>query len=350
MYRRQTRLTCSRRLVPALLQLGVAAWQPAGAVQAAAARRGGPARQQRWLACGCKAALCRPLPLRPWPFGLGGGCVCGTLSMLAGPVRLCAWAGGATDVAASRACNAEPLRLAAGQDVLMERGPGWQLLGLPQARPICLPRIADRCQPMHPARCTSSTPVASTQAWLPIPTAPRRQLAASRGALHVPVASRERLPASGAAGGPGADMAAAAAESPAPPPAATERELTFTNPRDERLVGLLVDTGSDDVVILCHGWAAGRREQGSVARAPHTPLRLWDACRLPPAPWPCRLLPLRPLPPPHPPQLRGQHVDVPVPAGGRGAGGGGGQQLSIRPCLRHLQPQRAAGALSDGQP
>lgn len=31
------------------------------------------------------------------------------------------------------------------------------------------------------------------------------------------------------------------------------RELTFTNSRGEKLVGILVDTGSTDVVLLCHG-------------------------------------------------------------------------------------------------
>lgn len=45
-------------------------------------------------------------------------------------------------------------------------------------------------------------------------------------------------------------MAAAPAEAP---PAAEERELSFVNPQGERLVGKLVDTGSEDVVILCHG-------------------------------------------------------------------------------------------------
>ena len=33
----------------------------------------------------------------------------------------------------------------------------------------------------------------------------------------------------------------------------TEEKLFFTNPKGERLVGLLFDTGSEDVVILCHG-------------------------------------------------------------------------------------------------
>lgn len=48
-------------------------------------------------------------------------------------------------------------------------------------------------------------------------------------------------------------MAAAPAEAP---PAAEERELSFVNPQGERLVGKLVDTGSEDVVILCHGYVA----------------------------------------------------------------------------------------------
>lgn len=47
-------------------------------------------------------------------------------------------------------------------------------------------------------------------------------------------------------------MAAAPAEAPAAA-AAEERELSFVNPQGERLVGKLVDTGSQDVVILCHG-------------------------------------------------------------------------------------------------
>lgn len=36
-----------------------------------------------------------------------------------------------------------------------------------------------------------------------------------------------------------------------------ERKLYFTNPQGERLVGRLVDTGSAEVVILCHGCATG---------------------------------------------------------------------------------------------
>ncbi|KAI7836013.1 hypothetical protein COHA_010097 [Chlorella ohadii] len=51
-------------------------------------------------------------------------------------------------------------------------------------------------------------------------------------------------------------MAAAPAEAPAAAAAAEERELDFLNPKGERLFGKLVDTGSDDVVILCHGYVA----------------------------------------------------------------------------------------------
>jgi hypothetical protein len=32
-----------------------------------------------------------------------------------------------------------------------------------------------------------------------------------------------------------------------------EQKVYFVNPKGEKLVGLLVDTGSEDVVILCHG-------------------------------------------------------------------------------------------------
>lgn len=35
-----------------------------------------------------------------------------------------------------------------------------------------------------------------------------------------------------------------------------EVELSFVNPRGERLVGRLVDTGSEGVVLLCHGYVA----------------------------------------------------------------------------------------------
>lgn len=39
------------------------------------------------------------------------------------------------------------------------------------------------------------------------------------------------------------------------PPGLGPRDLAFTNPKGERLVGVLVEAGSDDVVILCHGCA-----------------------------------------------------------------------------------------------
>ncbi|KAL4420728.1 hypothetical protein ABPG75_010384 [Micractinium tetrahymenae] len=48
-------------------------------------------------------------------------------------------------------------------------------------------------------------------------------------------------------------MAAAPAAATAEPEA---RELSFTNSRGERLVGVLVDIGSEDVVLLCHGYVA----------------------------------------------------------------------------------------------
>lgn len=32
-----------------------------------------------------------------------------------------------------------------------------------------------------------------------------------------------------------------------------EHDLSFLNPQGERLVGKLLDTGSEDVVVLCHG-------------------------------------------------------------------------------------------------
>ena len=48
-------------------------------------------------------------------------------------------------------------------------------------------------------------------------------------------------------------MAAAPAEAAPAGAAAEERELSFVNPNGERLVGKLLDTGSQHVVILCHG-------------------------------------------------------------------------------------------------
>lgn len=51
----------------------------------------------------------------------------------------------------------------------------------------------------------------------------------------------------------GEGMAAAPAEAPPAAAGAEERELSFVNPTGERLVGKLLDTGSQDVVILCHG-------------------------------------------------------------------------------------------------
>ena len=45
------------------------------------------------------------------------------------------------------------------------------------------------------------------------------------------------------------------------PPAeggAQPRELSFVNSRGERLQGLLLDAGSEDVVILCHGCVASK--------------------------------------------------------------------------------------------
>lgn len=35
-----------------------------------------------------------------------------------------------------------------------------------------------------------------------------------------------------------------------------EDKLSFLNAKGERLVGRLVDTGSPEVVILCHGYVA----------------------------------------------------------------------------------------------
>ncbi|KAG7671270.1 hypothetical protein Ndes2526B_g02252 [Nannochloris sp. 'desiccata'] len=40
------------------------------------------------------------------------------------------------------------------------------------------------------------------------------------------------------------------------PTGTREDKLTFTNPKGERLVGIFVDTGSQNVVILCHGYMA----------------------------------------------------------------------------------------------
>ncbi|KAI3430988.1 hypothetical protein D9Q98_009391 [Chlorella vulgaris] len=37
---------------------------------------------------------------------------------------------------------------------------------------------------------------------------------------------------------------------------AVEHDLSFLNPQGERLVGKLLDTGSEDVVVLCHGFVA----------------------------------------------------------------------------------------------
>ncbi len=34
---------------------------------------------------------------------------------------------------------------------------------------------------------------------------------------------------------------------------AVEKDLSFVNANGERLVGRLLDTGSDDCVVLCHG-------------------------------------------------------------------------------------------------
>ena len=48
-------------------------------------------------------------------------------------------------------------------------------------------------------------------------------------------------------------MAAEAAPAAAPPPTAEERELSFVNARGERLAAVLVDTESQDLVVLCHG-------------------------------------------------------------------------------------------------
>jgi hypothetical protein len=48
---------------------------------------------------------------------------------------------------------------------------------------------------------------------------------------------------------------------PTHPPAgggAQSLELSFVNSRGERLQGLLLDTGSEDVVILCHGCVASK--------------------------------------------------------------------------------------------
>lgn len=46
-----------------------------------------------------------------------------------------------------------------------------------------------------------------------------------------------------------AEPAAAAAE-------AVEKELSFVNAKGERLMGRLLDTGSEDAVVLCHGYVA----------------------------------------------------------------------------------------------
>jgi Serine aminopeptidase, S33 len=55
-------------------------------------------------------------------------------------------------------------------------------------------------------------------------------------------------------------MAAATSPSTRPstalPAGTTEETLTFINPNGERLVGIFVDTGSPNVVILCHGYMA----------------------------------------------------------------------------------------------
>lgn len=42
------------------------------------------------------------------------------------------------------------------------------------------------------------------------------------------------------------------------PPGASERRLKFTNALGEALVGVLVDTGSPGVTILCHGYMANK--------------------------------------------------------------------------------------------
>lgn len=78
---------------------------------------------------------------------------------------------------------------------------------------------------------------------------------------------------------------------PAAPSAAgsVARELSLVNRSGERLVGELLDTGSQDVAILCHGWVAwkGGRTWScmlSAQRALILLLLLHALLRPPPAP------------------------------------------------------------------
>ena len=74
---------------------------------------------------------------------------------------------------------------------------------------------------------------------------------------------------------------AAASPAPAPPAAATtgggilqrEEHLTFLNSKGERLVGVLLDTGSTDVVLLAHGYVAN----SSMCQFPRLAERLAEA-------------------------------------------------------------------------
>lgn len=98
------------------------------------------------------------------------------------------------------------------------------------------------------APCTS---VARTAGPLPA-RRPQRPSHSYQLSVHKrPGLKSDQAPSPPAAAGEG--MAAAPAEAPAAAAAAEERELDFLNPKGERLFGKLVDTGSDDVVILCHG-------------------------------------------------------------------------------------------------